>query len=57
MLQLTGGDVTKMVDVAQNMGTLGTDAALKLMYNSMLSAPATHVLITCPTPSTWSIAR
>jgi hypothetical protein len=44
MLQLTGGDVTKMVDVAQNMGTLGTDAALKLMYNSMLSAPATHVV-------------
>ena len=44
MLQLTGGDVTKMVDVAQNMGTLGTDAALKLMYNSMLSAPPTHIV-------------
>ncbi len=44
MLQLTGGDVTKMVDVAQNMGQLGKEAMLKLMYNSMLSSPATHLV-------------
>jgi len=44
MLQLTGGDVTKMVDVAANVGKLGTESALKLMYNSMLSSPATHLV-------------
>ena len=44
MLQLTAGDVTKMVDVSKNMKELGTEAALKLMYNSMLSSPATHLV-------------
>lgn len=44
MLQLTAGDVTKMVDVTKNLKELGTDAALKLMYNSMLSSPATHLV-------------
>ena len=44
MLQLTAGDVTKMVDVSKNMKELGTEAALKLMYNSMLSSPTTHLV-------------
>ena len=44
LLQLTAGDATKMIDVAANMGSLGKDGMLKLMYNSMLSAPATHVV-------------
>ena len=54
MLQLTAGDVTKMVDVSKNMKELGTEAAL-LMYNSMLSSPATHLVNNCRTPSTWCI--
>ena len=44
LLQLTAGDATKMIDVAANMGSLTGDGFLKLMYNSMLSAPATHVV-------------
>tara|TARA_Y100000004_G_C8944916_1_gene425870 strand:- start:4 stop:2457 length:2454 start_codon:yes stop_codon:yes gene_type:complete len=44
LLQLTAGDATKMIDVAANMGSLTGDGLLKLMYNSMLSAPATHVV-------------
>ena len=44
MLQLTGGDPTKLVDIAKNVGSLYSDAALKIMYNSLLSSPATHVV-------------
>ena len=44
MLQLTGGDPTKLVDIAKSVGNLYSDAALKIMYNSLLSSPATHVV-------------
>ena len=44
MLQLTGGDPTKLVDIAKSVGNLYSDAALKIMYNSLLSSPATHIV-------------
>ena len=49
LLQLTAGDATKMIDVTANMGKLFVDGALSHMYNSMLSAPATHVVNTLST--------
>ena len=44
MLELTGGDPTKLVDIAKSVGNLYSDVALKIMYNSLLSGPATHIV-------------
>ena len=42
-LELAGGDLGKIMDVNYNLGSIISGKGLKLMYNSMLSGPATHV--------------
>ena len=44
MLQLTGGDPVKMARVSRGIPQLYGDVALKHMYNSLLSSPATHLV-------------
>lgn len=45
-MELTGGDPAKMARVAKGIPELYMDVALKHMYNSLLSSPATHVVNT-----------
>lgn len=45
-MELTGGDPAKMARVAKGIPQLYMDVALKHMYNSLLSSPATHVVNT-----------
>ena len=45
-MELTGGNPAKMARVAKGIPDLYMDVALKHMYNSLLSSPATHVVNT-----------
>ena len=44
LLEMTGGDLSKVMKVTKGIPALYFDVALKHMYNSLLSAPATHVI-------------
>ena len=43
-LQLTGGDLSKVVQMSETPWKLAGNQALTMMYNSMLSSPETHVV-------------
>ena len=43
-MEMSGGDPAKMARVAKGIPELYMDVALKHMYNSLLSSPATHVI-------------
>ena len=45
-IKLAGGDVTKTVSLAKSARALAGDDAFSIMYNSMLSSPATHAVNT-----------
>ena len=45
-LQLAGGDATKIIDLGKNISDVIKNGALKMMYNSMLSSPTTHIVNT-----------
>lgn len=44
MLEMTGGDLSKVMKVSKGIPQLYLEVALKHMYNSLLSAPTTHVI-------------
>ena len=43
-LELVGDNPFKLAQNAGNLRQVGTKVALKIMYNSMLSSPATHIV-------------
>ena len=43
-LDLAGGEVSKIVDISHNVKGIVANTMLKMMYNSMLSSPTTHVV-------------
>lgn len=45
-MQLADGDITKTLSFAKNANKLATGEWLNIMYNSMLSSPATHLVNT-----------
>ncbi|AET72501.1 hypothetical protein SXGG_00001, partial [Synechococcus phage S-CBP42] len=43
-VRLAGGDASKIVKLSANLRGIALNQALKMMYNSMLSGPPTHVV-------------
>lgn len=43
-VRLAGGDASKIVKLSANLRGIALNQALKIMYNSMLSGPATHIV-------------
>ena len=43
-MELSGGDPSKIAKISKGIPALYMDVALKHMYNSLLSSPATHIV-------------